>query len=173
MTKTTLRNLIISLVTFTLVGGGVAFAFYGVLKGSQTLEQQITAVASQNQQEQAMLRLQRIAQNSEVERAELASYFLLRESDSINFLSEIESLAPNMRLSLETTDLQQVNEDNKDWVQAAFSVSGSRSDVQKFVNTLENIPYVSRLKSVRMSGTRSANWQAEIVIQVQLLIYDE
>ena len=172
MTKTTLRNLIIALSVFVVVVGGVSVAFISVLKGSQTLEQQITAVASQNQQEQSLLRLQRIAQSSEAEREELASYFLLRESDSIDFLTEIETSAPDMGLSLETTNLQPVLEDGKNWVEASFSIGGSRNDVQNFVSTLENIPYVSRVKSVNMIGSGS-NWRADIVIQVQLLIYAE
>jgi hypothetical protein len=173
MTKTTLRNLILSLATFFVVGGGVLIAFLSVLEGSQTLEQQIEAVAAQNQQEEELLRLQRIAQGSEAERAQLESYFLLRESDSISFLSEIESIAPTFNLDLETTGLQQVNEDNTNWIQADFSVTGPRSVVQDFVKVLETIPYVSRVKSVRMTGARGENWQASIVIQVQLLSYEK
>lgn len=173
MTKTTLRNLIIAVVTFLIVVGAVLVAFLGVLEGSQTLQQQIEAVAAQNKQEESLLRLQRIAQESETERAELESYFLLRESDSISFLSEIETLAPKSGLALETTGLQQVAEDNKDWIQATFSVTGDRLDVQEFISILENIPYVSRVKSVNMNNANVGSWQAIIVIQVQLLKYAE
>lgn len=173
MTKTTLSNLIVAAAIFVVVVGVVAVAFWRVLNDSQTLEQQITAVAAQNQQEETLLRMQRIAQSSENQRAELASYFLLRESDSISFLSDIETVAPTLGLVLETTNLRQINENNKEWIEATFSVGGRRDDVQEFVQIMENIPYVSRLKSVSMLGSRDGVWQAEVIIQVQLLTYAE
>lgn len=172
MSKTTLRNLIISLAVFTVVVGVVMIVFFSVVKNSQILEEQIVAVAAQTQQEDALLRLQRIAQNSEAEREELASYFLLRESDSINFLSEIEAIAPTLSLGIETTSLVQVTQDNKDWVQASFGVTGTRDNVQDFIQLLENIPYVSRVTSVSLNGTPAGNWKADVTVQVQLLQYD-
>lgn len=172
MSKRTLTNLIISASIFAIVVGGVLFAFFHVLHSSQTLEEQIAAVAAQTQQEETLLRLQRIAQNSVEARDELGSYFLLRESDSIAFLSEIETIAPTVGVDLETTGLVQITQDNKDWIQATFSITGSRENVQRFVQILENIPYVSRITSVNMTGNTAGSWQADIVIQVQLLSYD-
>ncbi len=173
MSKSTMRNLIISLITFILVGGAVAMAFLNVLSSSQKLEQQIIAVASQNQQETSLLRLQKIAQKSETEREELESYFLFRESDSISFMSEIESLAPAFDLEIKQPDLSNVTQDGKAWIQADYSIIGDRADIKKFIQTVENIPYVSRLTSVNMSGGRNKKWQADIIIQVQLLNYDQ
>jgi hypothetical protein len=172
MSKRTLRNLIISASIFGVVVGVVLFAFFHVLNSSQTLEEQIAAVAAQTQQEETLLRLQRIAQNSVEEREELGSYFLLRESDSIAFLSEIEAIAPTVGIDLETTGLVQITQDNKNWIQATFSLTGSRDNVQRFVRILENIPYVSRITSVNMTGNTAGTWQADVVIQVQLLSYD-
>lgn len=173
MSKKTITNLIIALCIFVVVTATVSIAFFNILKNTETLEAQIAAVAAQTQQEQALLRLERVAQNSEDERAELASYFFFRESDSVSFLSEVESLAPVFDLSLETTDLVNVNEDNRDWVKATFGVVGSRSNVQDFIELLENLPYVSRLTSVNMEGDPGGDWKASVTVQVQLLKYDE
>lgn len=173
MSKTTIRNLIIAVSIFVAVACAVTITFFKILKNSATLEAQIAAVAAQTQQEQAMLRLERLAQNSEEERAELASYFFFRESDSIGFLSEIESIAPTFDLSLKTTDLITVNEDNLDWVEATFGVVGARSDVHDFIELLENIPYVSRLTEINMTGETGGEWKASVTVQVQLLKYDE
>lgn len=173
MSKVTLRNFIITLVILLLSLGGAVFFFFQISNNSQLLEQQIAAVADQNTQETALLRLQRIAQTTETDREELSSYFLLRQSDSIAFLSEIERLAPKVGLSLETKSLDQVSVGGREWIQVNFTVKGSLQDVQNFVQILEIIPYVSKLTSVSMNNTSSNQWEADIVIQVQLLTYDQ
>ncbi len=173
MSKTTLRNLIIALVLFCITGGGTVFFFTQILSNSQLLEEQIAAVDAQNQQEASLLRLQRLAQTSQSDREELSSYFLLRESDTISFLSEMELLAPSVGLSLETESLQQVSVGGKEWIQTKFNVAGSRQDIQNFAQILEIIPYVSRLTSVSMEKDRDGSWRADIIIQVQLLNYDQ
>jgi hypothetical protein len=171
MMSSTLRNLLVSVVIFLLVVGTVVFSLISTLNKSQVLEEQIIALAATNQQEEALLRLERVAQASEAERAELASYFLLRESDSISFLSEIESIAPNLGVGLETTSLRQTSADGKEWIEAALTVSGSRTAVERFIETLEVIPFVSRIASITMQGNTPANWQADITVQLQLLNY--
>lgn len=173
MSKVTLRNFIITLVILLLSLGGAVFFFFQILNNSQLLEQQIAAVADQSTQEAALLRLQRIAQTTKTDREELSSYFLLRQSDSIAFLSEIERLAPKVGLSLETKSLDQVSVGGREWIQVNFTVGGSLQDVQNFVQILEIIPYVSKLTSVSMNNTNSNQWEADIVIQVQLLTYDQ
>ena len=173
MSKITTRNLIIALIFFPIVVGMVSVTFFNVLRNSQTLEEQIIAVAAQSAQEAALLRLQRTAQNTEEDRAELASYFLLRESDSISFLSEIESIAPSIGLGLETTELLQITQNNSNWIQATFVVIGARPQVQNFVQILENIPYVSHVTEVSLGGESTGDWKGTITIQVQLLQYDQ
>ena len=173
MSRSTIRNLVIAFVMLVLVVGVVAGAFVKVLGKSQTLEEQIATLASKNQQEETLIRLQKIAQSSEPERAELASYFLSKESESIDFLNEVEALAPTVGVNLETNDLRQVTQDNRDWVEILFNASGRRSDLQNFIRILEGVPYSSRVTSVYMRGERNSNiWQANITIQVQILSYD-
>ncbi len=174
MSQSSIRNLIIALIIFTLVIGVGAFTFVNLLKNSRTLEGQIAVVAAQNQQEETMIRLQKVAKNSETERGKLAEYFLFRESDTINFLGEIEdNLAPNLGVLLETSDLKQLRQDNKDWIEVTFDTSGSRENLQHFITALESVPFASRISKVDMRGNRESGWQANIVIQVQLLAYDQ
>lgn len=172
MKNVTLRNLIIALVLFTGVVGSVLFGFLEIMSNSTKLEQQIAAVAAQNEQEEELLRLQKLATNSETDRTELASYFLLRESDSISFLSKIETLAPSVGVQLQTVALEQVTADQKEWIEVDFLASGTRIDVLNFVQILEIIPFVSRLTFVDLKQTSSNEWQANMTIQVQLLTYE-
>jgi hypothetical protein len=172
MTKSTLRNLIIAVGLFVIVVGGTLFAFLQVLRGSQTLEEQIIAVAAQNQQEETLLRMQRTAQTSEADRAELASYFLQQGSDSIVLINEIEErVGPALGLEIVTTELREVTEEEAEWAEVRFTVTGSREQTRALLRLLENLPYASRVKAVQMQGTRGAEWQSEITIQVQILSY--
>lgn len=173
MSKKTIRNLIAVILVLLLTSGGVIFFFMEISDKNSLLEEQIAALAEQSEQEESLLRLQRISQISQSDRGELASYFLLRESDSIAFLSEIEKLAPSVGVSLETRSLEQVSTAGKDWIQFDFLVNGNRQDVQNFVQILEIIPYVSRVISVSVEKEISGSWKGAVVIQVQLLSYDQ
>ncbi len=172
MSQTTIRNLIISIIILVIVGGAVAGVFIKLLKDSQTLEKQIVAVASQNQHEAGLIRLQKIAKASESEREELSSQFLFRESDTSDFLSEIEELVPIMGVQRNTPDLKKITIEGKEWVEVSFNVTGDRTSVQDFINVLEIVPYVSKVTSVNLSGEKNGDWKADIIIQVQLLSYD-
>lgn len=172
MTKKTRTNLIIAGVVAVVVTALCAYVLISIVGNGEKLREQIDALAAQNDQAASLFRLQRLAQETVTPRAELASYFLLRESDSITFLTEIESLAPKVGLSLETETLQQVKGDGTDWIEVSFKVGGARGDVENFIKILEIIPYVSRIQSVIM-GVQGGNvWEATITIQVQLLSYD-
>ena len=83
MSQSSIRNLVISLAVFVLVVGLAVFTFVNLLKNSQTLEKQIAVVAAQNQQEEAMIRLQKLVQSSESKRAELATHFLFRPNNHL------------------------------------------------------------------------------------------
>jgi hypothetical protein len=173
MTKTTLRNLILSLTLFVVVSGAVGFFFFQLLKTTGTLEEQILALAEQDQQKEALLRLQREAQSSEIQRAELESFFLFQDDAVSDFLDIIEVAAPQQGLSLEIEDLANITADGRDWVEVFMRIEGSRSELERFIRLLDSVPFVSRLTSVSLNNSRGDIWTAHIQIQIQLLTYVE
>lgn len=172
MTKTTRTALIIALVGLLLAGAACTYLLLNIISKGDQLRVQIDALAAQNEQAAALLRLQRLAQETAAPREELESYFLLRESDSIAFLTEIETLAPKVGLALKTQSLKQVTHDGANWIEVTFTVTGQRTDVDNFVQILEIIPYVSQIQSVTMNGRSPQAWEATITIYVHLLSYD-
>ena len=174
MKSKTSQNLLLASILLVITAGGAVSLLWFISKNSVLLTEQLDALKEQNQQEASLLRLQRLANETEADREKLSNYFLLRESDSITFLSEIETLAPRLGLLLETEGLKQLlGEDKTSWIEASFSVSGSRQNIERFVQILEALPYVSRVTSIEMEAQSSDSWFAEITIQVQLLNYDQ
>jgi len=120
------------------------------------------------------IRDRRIAEETQEERLQLESYFLLKESDSIDFLNNIESIAPQAGVVLQTSSLDTVVDpsDNSQWIEVDFSFSGSRSRVREFVEVLEELPYVSRMMSLNVTMQNQGQWQAEVTMRVRVLAYD-
>ncbi len=125
MKSKTAQNLLLASILLVVTAGGALSLLWFISKNSVLLTEQLDALKEQNQQEASLLRLQRLANETESDREQLKNYFLLRESDSITFLSKIETLAPELGLLLETEELKQLEaEDKASWIQASFSVSG-------------------------------------------------
>ena len=172
MTARTRNSLIIAIVVALIAGAGFAYMLFIIVDNGNRLNTQIDALTEQNEQAASLFRLQRIAQESTDDRAQLEGYFLLRESDSITFLTEIETLAPRVGVLLETESLEQVTADDSEWIEFTFALNGERQSIENFVQILEIIPYVSRVQSFEMSELDAGSWEGRATIQVQLLSYD-
>ncbi len=174
MNRTTLRTLIISLTLLSISLGGFVFMLFEVAAKAATLTTQITALEAQNTQEASFLALERTAEESRTKREQLARYFLAKESDSIDFLNQVEALAPTVGVSLQTDSLMEVGDKDKktEWIEVTFSVAGSRERVQQFIMMLEQLPYVSKVMSVDQSLRIDDVWDAKVTMQVRVLSYD-
>ena len=141
----------------------------------EKLVSQLDTLNEQRAQEESFFRLRRVAEESAQERALLKSYFFSKESDSIDFLNMVEQLAPDVGVILETTSLNLVEDadDGKQWIEIGFLFDGSRSRVQEFLNTLEDLPQVSKIMKVDMLASDQTKWQARVTMRVRVLNYDE
>lgn len=175
MSGGTKKNIVVASVLVVIAAAVFGFMFYQISVQGTTLGTQVTALREEQAQEANYLRLQRIAEESVADREELRSYFLTRESDSIDFLNMVESIAPQSGVTLRTSGLETISDpvDKSNWIQVTFAFSGSRSSVQNFIETLENVPYVSKLMSVDISARSSTDWHANVVMRVRILGYDQ
>jgi len=175
MSKSTLRNLIIAIVLAAISSGVFGLMVYYVFDKGGKLAGQIEVLEASNAQEASFIKSQRLAEDTQVERALLQSYFLARASDSIDFLNKVEALAPTLGISLETKGLENIVDEtnNSEWIEAGFSFSGSRDNVQKFIKVLETLPYVARVNEVMLVSKTTTQWTAEVTMQVKVLAYDE
>lgn len=175
MSKKTIRNLIISLVLAALSAGLFGLMVYYVSDQGGKLATQIEALEAEHAQQESYIKSQRLAQDTKKERDQLHSYFLDEASDSINFLNEIEMLAPKVGVSLETKGLDSFidEKENTEWIKVDFKFSGSRKAVKQFVEILEILPYASRVNEVELSSQSSNDWSATVKMQVRILAYDK
>lgn len=175
MSKSTIKTIIVSLILIVMSVTAFGLMVYQVIKQGDMLATQINALEKEQAQEESHLKLKRTAENTTSERAELQSHFLSQESDSIDFLNQVEAMAPEIGVQLKTSGLDTVidDSDGTKWIQAKFSFSGSREKVQQFIQILETFPLVSRIMQVDMSAQSSTTWQAGITMQVQVLKYDK
>lgn len=148
---------------------------YRVGEQGEELGIQIEALEKQQAQEATHRSLQRTAETSKDDRQHLESFFLSKESDSIDFLNQVESLAPRVDVALRTQGLEVLTDvtDGGQWIVASFGFSGTREQVQQFIQILETMPYVSRLTEVQIGRQSSVLWQATVTMQVRILTYDE
>ena len=175
MSKSTIRNLIIALLIFTAATGGFFFMIYEVNNKNAQLQSQIEALAKNQAQENSRLKLKRQAEESQQDREQLAGYFFNKESDSIDFLNMVEALAPKAQVALTVDSLEQVVDEktNASVVEAGFSFNGEYQKVVAFLELLENFPYVSNVTSVELAARSSSNWEATIIMQVDIYAYAE
>jgi Tfp pilus assembly protein PilN len=175
MSRSTKSTMILA-VSFLLIAVALfGFVTYQVIAKGELLAEQAVALETQRIQEASYFRLIRQAEETTEKRAELKSYFLQKESDSIDFLTLVESIAPKAGVELETNKLDVLKEKGtkQAWIQTSFSFSGTREDVQNFVQILESLPYAERLTALEMNARSSELWQANVTMQVRVLSYDE
>jgi hypothetical protein len=173
MGRSTLKHLAIAFVTFLGAGAVLGAMSYVVIQKEQALQDQRIAVHKQMQQEEAFKKLQRLADESKGDRATLDSYFIHKESDSIDVLTLVEGLAPKAGIHLETKSLQKVTDkDTKtDWIEISFDLSGSRADVERFLSVLEHLPYLSYMTSSLLNQRSGDGWQALVTLRVYIANY--
>ena len=118
------------------------------------------------------MRLQRISEETAQERANLRSYFLEQEGDSVDLLNYIDNLAVRSNVALQTKGLDLVDgERTNKLIKATFTIAGPEAHVRQFVETLETLPYVQRLTELTLKAKSSTQWEADVTIQVQVLNY--
>jgi len=133
------------------------------------LEEQVKILTENNTKESAFVRLKRLAQETEDERALLASSFFSSEGDSISFLGEVETLATSLGLSFETVSLDKIEDKEKGkFVKISFVYEGKKETVIKFSKLLEVAPYHSRVESLRLRKEGNGNWTAELSMQIMI-----
>jgi hypothetical protein len=174
MSKSTKTTIVVAIAFFVFSLATFSFMVFQVNKQGAQLGEQISTLEAERAQQDSFFRLQRIAEETTSDREQLASHFLASESNSIDFLNLVEELAPQAGVALETNslDVSEEAESGKKWIEVSFSFSASRSRVENFLKILENLPYVLRIESFRMSQKSGAEWSADVTMRVQVLNYD-
>lgn len=175
MSPSTIRNIIIALIIFSLAGASAWWMVYQLSVKGDELGKQVETLQEHRAQEASYYRLQKTYIESKEDREELMNLFVLSEGDSIDFLNEIEALSVKIGLSLKTNGVKTLKdeEDDSEWIEIGYEVEGSRERIKRLVQILEQIPYVSRVLSLDMKSISKTEWKADVVLRVKILAYEE
>jgi hypothetical protein len=177
MSSSTVRNGILAVVLFFISIGVFGVMSYQVGVQGERLESQIEVLAAEESQEALYLRLKRVAEDSVSDRAALQTVFLntaAGDSEKIDFLNKVEGVAKEVGIELKTERVNEIagQTDVEGWLEASFSLSGSRERVQQFIRLLELLPYVSRIVTANISAGTGGQWSADVKMQVKLMEYE-
>ena len=165
----TKKIFIISLIVALISIGVLAFFLYEIQKQGVRLEEQIAILTESNTKESAHLRLNRLVQETESERTELATSFFKDEGDSIMFLGEIETLASALGISLKTQELDKViDTEKRESIRMTFSYEGTKDTVFTFSKLMEVTPYHSEVESLSLLKLTNGNWQGTLTIVISI-----
>ncbi len=170
MNTTTKKNLILALFILLLSAGTCLFFVYKINDQGTKLGEYIKALDERQAQESSFMRISKLVQETEKERAAIASAFFSDEGDSIAFLGEIESFASFIGLELKTENLNKItSSDNKtEFITMTFVYSGDKEQVLNFNQLLENIPYHSQIESLSIKKNTPNDWESRLTLHIMI-----
>lgn len=174
MTRSSVRNFVISLVTLLLSVGALVFMILEIEKKTTVLQEQLTSIEAENKRESNFYTLEKKSEESAGDRLALEQYFLPKSSDSIDFLNRVEQLAPKSGVALETEALEESTDKKtkQKYIEAKFAISGTENNVEQFIEILESLPYVSLITSMSIAKTQAGDWEAKVTMRVFILNYE-
>lgn len=170
MSNKTKKIFILSLLISVTVTCALSYFLYKIRSEGVRLQEQIEILTKNNEKESAYVKLKRLAQETEAERALLASSFFKAESDSINFLGEIETLASALGLSLRTEALDRIVDETskKEYIKMTFAYEGQKDVVFNFSKLMEVTPYHSKVEAVSLRKVNGGNWEGQLTILITI-----
>lgn len=170
MNSRTKKFLIVLSIILLLLIVTFVITFIQLLSSGDKLTGEIETLKERNSKEASFNRINALVQETVDERGEIDALFFADESDSITFLNEIEKLAKENNLNLETKSLATVlAEDNgTELVKIDFSFSGTRTQIDAFTTLLENIPYHSMLDTLSLRNNQGDNWTGAVTLLVTI-----
>lgn len=175
MSKITIRNLIIASTVLLLTTGVFVFMIFQIQAQGRLLVENTKTLNAERLQEDSFYKLQKVADESAGDRGKMVSYFLQEEGDTINFLNQIETLAPQVGVVLKTDSLEKSTDKatGASWVDVSISFSGEEKQVQIFIRVLERLPYLLKITSLDLGAQSNSLWEAKVKLRVFVLTYDK
>ncbi len=170
MNPRTKKIFILALVLLATAIAALVLLVIQINTKGEKLEEYTTALTEKNAQEAAFIRVTRLVQETETERATLAKAFFTDESDSISFLGDIESFAASVGLTLKTEGLDKITETDStlEYITMTFVYSGEREQVLNFTKYLENVPYHSKVDAHTFSKGPTGLWEGSLTLLISL-----
>jgi hypothetical protein len=170
MSRLTIKHIITASGLLIFAAAMCGFAVYEISDKGNLLREQVAVLVAEQAQENSYYRLQRVFEDTKDTRAHLDTYFLKQSSESINFLNQVETIAPQAGVELKTENLEEFTDKKSGakWIDVKFSFSGTQENVERFVRILERLPYFSQITSMSLKSRDVDDWQANITMRIFL-----
>ncbi len=174
MTKRTKTTFVISVLYSIFFVLGLAVMVYVITIQGAQLEVAKESIATRTAKNEAYKNIMQLLETSAPNRAKIDSYFI-SEKDTIGFMSELETAANTIGVSLNTTDLSIVPATNKAGVAApavlliGVHFKGSEIAVKKYIQLLENVPYRKSLPAFSVTSDTAADvWEVTTSLHITM-----
>lgn len=143
--------------------GAVAGMLYALHVNGAALRATTQVFADRAAHEQTYSALSDALGETESARARVRSYVLHGEADTVTFLSEIDSLAGDVGVALNTTKLEVVPIEQSEYhaLRITFEIEGGEEPVVRLISLLEALPYQSHVAQATLTrmpdGARAAS----------------
>lgn len=166
------KNIFAAALLLLLVSlGACTFLLFQIKTVGAELESYIAAVNERDAEEANYLRVNRRAQETAAERAELAKAFFTDEGDSIGFIDDIENFAAEVGITLVTEGLDKKTPEGEmtEYIIITFVYAGDKSQVRTFTEYLEEVPYHSYIESLNLTKKSGDVWEGRVTLYITLL----
>jgi hypothetical protein len=169
MNRATISTLILSSCYLVLTTGALLYVYSSI---SSARANEATLRATLNEYEGKETLARSITETTAVtanDREVLAGYFL-RETDTINFISRVETAAANNAVRFTMSELSTIpaTDTTSSRLRTAFTVTGTQMAVRRYLELIEQLPYHSVLPTVLYTDAGDGFWQASVVLEVTL-----
>lgn len=152
----------------------LAWVIYEVSVSGQDLLDRVAAIADKNAKVKTYTEFSKLIEETEAERKTLASHVLTEDKTSA-FLTEIESLASSVGVTLRTSSLE-VNDKKESVFNSLiikFEMEGPELFVKNLLSIFETLPYHSQVTSLTFTQTENGSVKGTVEIKVTLLDYEK
>lgn len=166
----TKKILLLSLLALFVTSSFFASLIYLIHTKGAELEEKISLIEEKNAQETSFILLRRMVKDTENERSAIDSIFFKDESDSIQFLGEVEEMAQTIGLELTTTGLDKVQDQDQktEHISMTFVYKGTADKVINFTKLLENSPYHSWAKDLSLRKNTNNLWEGQLTLFITI-----
>lgn len=169
MKRQRLKTISITASIFVVAVAAASLFVYEITEQSRTLRQQVTTLQKDQAQQAQLAQLKKLITETEQDRTKLRTHYLASQSDSIDFLNYIERLAQTQSVLLETKGATEVERGSQQRLLVQYNLSGTRLQLERFIQLLENVPYVSEVTEVTLQSRSEPTWQAAVTMEVVIL----
>lgn len=162
-----MRMLITAAIALATTVSVLAFLSYLIQSTGASLTEMMRIFASEESQQQAHHELAEELERTASVRERVREYVLHGDADTVRFLSEVDELAVDVGVTLETDELAvQPGSDSFKELAITLTIEGTEGAVVRMLSLLETLPYHSYIQRVDFSRDAERTGYARSIVEL-------